>query len=47
MQDSLHSKPMSLPQHFDTILEREKGLQRGLSTDQLSMIAIEIGRAHV
>jgi AAT family amino acid transporter len=28
------------PQQFDTILERENGLQRGLSTDQLSMIAI-------
>src|SRR5580700_9086984 len=26
--------------HFDAILEREKGLHRGLSTGQLSMIAI-------
>ena len=32
-----------MPQHnngFDTIIEREKGLKRGLSTGQLSMIAI-------
>ncbi|MDQ2925729.1 MAG: amino acid permease [Acidobacteriota bacterium] len=28
------------PPQFDAITEREKGLQRGLSTDQLSMIAI-------
>lgn len=36
-------KPQSMPQpapRFDEILEREKGLQRRLSTGQLSMIAI-------
>jgi L-asparagine transporter-like permease len=30
----------AVPPEFNTILEREKGLQRGLCTDQLSMIAI-------
>ncbi len=35
-----NSRPAVPALQFDAILEREKGLHRGLSTGQLSMIAI-------